>query len=68
MYKRQPLAWVVGPIAIAGCLYLLASLPQKTQIWFLIWNLAGVGLYLAYGRRHSLAGQSSPADRPADPG
>ena len=54
---RTPLAWVVGPIAIAGCLYLLASLPQKTQVWFLIWNLAGVGLYLAYGRRHSLAGK-----------
>lgn len=54
---RTPLAWVVGPIAIAGCLYLLASLPQKTQIWFVIWNLAGVGLYLAYGRRHSLAGK-----------
>ncbi|MGO4409642.1 MULTISPECIES: amino acid permease [unclassified Brevundimonas] len=54
---RTPLAWVVGPIAIAGCLYLLASLPQKTQVWFVIWNLAGVGLYLAYGRRHSLAGK-----------
>ena len=59
---RTPLAWVVGPIAIAGCLYLLASLPQKTQLWFLIWNLAGVALYLAYGRRHSLAGQAAAED------
>ncbi|HEY1072016.1 amino acid permease [Brevundimonas sp.] len=66
---RTPLAWVVGPIAVAGCLYLLASLPQKTQIWFLIWNLAGVGLYLAYGRRHSLAGRpmAGRADSTRDP-
>ena len=58
---RTPLAWVVGPVAIAGCLYLLASLPQKTHLWFLFWNLAGVAVYLAYGRRHSLAGQETPA-------
>lgn len=56
---RTPLAWVVGPIAIAGCLYLLASLPQKTQMWFLIWNIVGVGLYFAYGRKRSLAGRES---------
>ena len=58
---RTPLAWVVGPVAIAGCLYLLASLPQKTHLWFLFWNLAGVAVYLTYGRRHSLAGQETPA-------
>jgi len=52
---RTPLAWVIGPIAIAGCLYLLASLPQKTQAWFLIWNVIGVGAYLLYGRRFSVA-------------
>lgn len=64
---RTPLAWIIGPIAIAGCLYLLTSLPQKTQLWFLIWNLAGVALYFAYGRRHSLAGQTTSADTPPDP-
>ncbi|HCQ54548.1 MAG TPA: amino acid permease [Brevundimonas diminuta] len=52
---RTPLAWVIGPVAIAGCLYLLASLPQKTQLWFLIWNVIGVGAYLLYGRRFSVA-------------
>jgi APA family basic amino acid/polyamine antiporter len=54
---RTPMAWVIGPIAIGGCLYLLASLPQKTHLWFLFWNLAGIAVYLAYGRRHSLAGK-----------
>ena len=31
---RTPLAWPVGLFAILGCLYLLYSLPQRTQIWF----------------------------------
>ncbi|HBV13651.1 MAG TPA: amino acid permease, partial [Brevundimonas sp.] len=47
---RTPLGWVVGPVAIAGCLYLLASLPQKTQIWFVAWNLVGLVVYFIYGR------------------
>lgn len=35
---RAPAAWLVGPVAIAGCFYLFASLPSITQIWFLGWN------------------------------
>jgi APA family basic amino acid/polyamine antiporter len=51
---RTPLAWVVGPIAIFGCLYLFWSLPHRTQLWFLVWNVIGVVAYLIYGRKHSL--------------
>lgn len=50
---RAPLAWVVGPVAIMGCLYLIYSLPAKTQIWFAIWTLIGVGLYFVYGRKRA---------------
>jgi APA family basic amino acid/polyamine antiporter len=46
---RTPIAWVVGPVAILGCLYLFFSLPSKTQLYFLIWNAAGFVFYLAYG-------------------
>ena len=55
---RTPAAWLVGPIAIAGCAYLFASLPQQTQIWFLVWNVLGIGLYAFYGARRSLAGMA----------
>ena len=58
---RTPLAWVVGPIAILGCLYLFWSLPQRTQLWFLVWNGLGVIAYLAYGRRNSLLGRAQDA-------
>jgi len=58
---RTPLAWVLGPIAILGCLYLFWSLPQRTQIWFLCWNVIGVVAYLAYGRRGSLLARGQEA-------
>ncbi|MNY76201.1 hypothetical protein D3C86_2157070 [compost metagenome] len=45
---------MVGPIAIFGCLYLFWSLPHRTQLWFLVWNVIGVVAYLAYGRKSSL--------------
>jgi basic amino acid/polyamine antiporter, APA family len=51
---RTPLAWVVGPIAVLGCLYLFASLPAKTQEYFLIWNAIGLVIYFVYGRARSL--------------
>ncbi len=42
---RTPLPWVVGSIAILGCLYLLFSLPWQTQLYFLLWNMIGLGVY-----------------------
>jgi basic amino acid/polyamine antiporter, APA family len=52
---RCPAPYLVGTLAILGCLYLLFSLPSHTLVRFVIWNLIGVGVYLAYGRARSLA-------------
>jgi len=47
---RTPAPWVIGPVCIAGCLYLfLNGLPRFTQIWFVVWNGFGLLLYLLYG-------------------
>jgi len=54
---RTPLAWVVGPLAIVGCLYLFWSLPSRTQLWFTAWNVFGLVVYVAYSRRNSLLGR-----------
>jgi APA family basic amino acid/polyamine antiporter len=51
---RCPVPFVVGPLAIAGCLYLLFSLPSHTLERFLLWNLIGLLFYLLYGHRNSL--------------
>ncbi len=46
---RTPLWWLVGPAAIAGCLYLFWNLPALTQHLFLIWNATGIAVYAVYG-------------------
>ena len=46
---RTPLPWVVGPIAIFGCAYLFYSLPDTTQIYFLVAHVIGLAIYLFYG-------------------
>ncbi|WBX86546.1 amino acid permease [Sphingosinicella microcystinivorans] len=51
---RVPFYLPVALVAIGGCLYLFVSLPEKTQARFLVWNLIGVAVYLAYGMRRSL--------------
>jgi APA family basic amino acid/polyamine antiporter len=50
---KAPLGLAVGAATIAGCLYLFSSLPARTQLYCLIWNVAGIVLYAAYGRRRS---------------
>jgi APA family basic amino acid/polyamine antiporter len=50
---RTPLPWIVGPVAIVGCIYLFVSLPGRTQLRFAIWSVIGVLVYLAYGVRKS---------------
>jgi basic amino acid/polyamine antiporter, APA family len=58
---RAPLAWLIGPVAILGCIYLFTSLPTRTQLWCLAWNTFGLLVYLLYARRSSLLAQGSDA-------
>jgi APA family basic amino acid/polyamine antiporter len=58
---RTPLAWLVGPVAILGCIYLFMSLPTRTQLWCLLWNAFGLLVYLLYARRNSLLARGSDA-------
>lgn len=51
---RCPQPMIIGSLAIVGCIYLIASLPDKTLWRFALWNLIGLGVYLVYGRMRSL--------------
>lgn len=42
---RTPAVWVIAPIAILGCLYLVWSLPTQTQLFFISWNAIGLVAY-----------------------
>lgn len=50
---KTPLPWLVGTIAILGCLYLFMSLPWTTKKYFFIWNAIGIVVYLLYARHKS---------------
>ena len=51
---RCPSPFIVGTLAIVGCIYLLISLPEKTLVRFAIWNAGGLVVYFLYGRTRSL--------------
>ncbi|HZG31845.1 MAG TPA: amino acid permease [Sphingopyxis sp.] len=53
---RAPLPWLVGSVAVLGCIYLFFSLPAQTQLWFGIWNLGGLALYFLYSRQRAIVG------------
>jgi APA family basic amino acid/polyamine antiporter len=50
---RVPAGVLVGAVTIGGCLYLFASLPNKTLIACLCWNVLGGLLYLVHRRRRA---------------
>jgi len=50
---RTPLIWVVGPLAIAGCLLLFVSLGAYTVKVFFIWAAIGLVFYFGIARRTS---------------
>ncbi|HEY5971233.1 MAG TPA: amino acid permease [Pseudoxanthomonas sp.] len=50
---RTPLIWIVGPLAMGGCLLLFFSLGWYTIKLFLIWAAIGLVLYFLYARRRS---------------
>lgn len=52
---RTPAPYVVGTLAIFGCIYLLISLPSTTLVRFVIWNVIGFAIYFVYGRGRSQA-------------
>jgi APA family basic amino acid/polyamine antiporter len=51
---RCPQPFVVGSLAVLGCVYLIFSLPNATLVRFLVWNLIGIAVYYAYSRGRSL--------------
>ncbi len=50
---RTPLHWLVGGVAIVGCGFIFSNLPLESQMFTLIWMVAGLIVYFCYGRWNS---------------
>jgi APA family basic amino acid/polyamine antiporter len=50
---RVPGVWLVAPLGIFACLFVMAGLPYQAWERFGIWLIIGTVLYVAYGYRHS---------------
>ncbi|GHC71673.1 amino acid permease [Limoniibacter endophyticus] len=57
---KAPLWPVVGVVTILGCVIFFFSLQHRTQFWFLIWNVLGIVVYLAWSMRNSRLAKPVP--------
>ncbi len=46
---KVPVFWLVGVLAIGGCIFLFTSLNVSTMIYFAIWNVIGIAIYFLFG-------------------
>ena len=50
---KVPFVWVLAPLGIAACLFVMVGLPVSAWVRFGWWLVAGIALYFVYGYRHS---------------
>ena len=50
---RVPFVWVIAPLGVAACVFVMVGLPWQAWERFVIWLAIGTVIYLAYGYRHS---------------
>jgi len=60
---RTPMAWIVCPLAVIGCLLLFVNLSPFAKEFFVGWAILGLVIYRLYGyrRSHLANGTSSPS-------
>jgi APA family basic amino acid/polyamine antiporter len=58
---RVPVAPVLCPLGVIGCLALMLSLPPHNWVRLFLWMAIGLVIYFAYGRRHSRLGRGLAA-------
>jgi APA family basic amino acid/polyamine antiporter len=50
---RVPMAWLIAPLGMASCVFVMIGLPRQAWERFAIWLVIGTVIYIAYGYRHS---------------
>ncbi len=67
---KTPLVWLVAPLGIFMCLFMMVFLPLDTWIRLGVWTVIGLVIYLAYSMGHAKPPRWSieqePAAQPAE--
>ena len=50
---RVPAFWLVAPLGVAFCFFLMSGLPADTWARLIVWMVIGLAIYFTYGQRHS---------------
>ena len=54
---KTPALWLIGPLTIAGCIFLFLNLPFEAMIVLPAWTAIGLVVYFLYSHRNSHLGQ-----------
>jgi APA family basic amino acid/polyamine antiporter len=49
---RTPFVWIVAPLGMGMCLFMMAFLPMDTWLRLVLWTIVGLIIFGAYGMRH----------------
>jgi len=50
---RAPAFWMISPLGVIFCVWLMIGLPLDTWLRLIIWMAIGLVIYFTYSRRHS---------------
>ena len=54
---RVPAVWIIGPLTIAGCVFLFLNLPSAAMLFLPVWTVIGLFVYFLYSRSRSHLGR-----------
>jgi len=54
---RVPALWLIGPLTIAGCIFLFVNLPTNAMLFLPIWGVIGLFVNFLYSRGQSHLGR-----------
>jgi APA family basic amino acid/polyamine antiporter len=63
---RTPFVWVVAPLGIAMCLFMMVFLPFDTWLRLVVWTIIGLAIYAFYSVRHARPSRWTIAEKPAE--
>jgi APA family basic amino acid/polyamine antiporter len=50
---KVPFVWVIAPLGVAACLFIMVGLPYQAWERFGLWLALGIAVYAVYGYQHS---------------